>query len=104
MAAEQSLVSGAAIYHAAMLEADEAKSVQKPVLLNMADFDPTFNGVEEAWQSTLKEKNLLDSRSKKYPGTVHGFGCRPAKDKADTMAAYQEALSNTAAFFKQVLV
>jgi len=104
LAAQDALVQGASIYHAAMLEADEANNVKVPVLLNMADWDPTFNGVEEAWQETLKKKSLLDSRSKKYPGTIHGFGSRPSQDKPDVMAAHKEALSNTAEFFKQVLV
>lgn len=104
LAAQDGLVKGASIYHAAMLEEGEAANVKVPVLLNMADWDPTFNGVEEAWQKTLKEKKLLDPRSKKYAKTIHGFGSRPSQDKPDVMAAHKEALSNTAAFFKEVLV
>lgn len=103
LAAQDGVVKGAAIYHAAMLEADEADKVKVPVLLNMADFDPTFNDVEEAWQKKLGEKDLLDSRSQKYKGTVHGFGSRPHQDRPDIMAAHKKALSNTAEFFKEVL-
>ena len=103
LAAEEPVVSGAVIYHPAMLEADEAQQVKVPVLLNMADFDPTFNGVEDAWQKTLQEKKLLDSRSKKYSGSVHGFGSRPDQSKPDVMSAHKQALSSTADFFKQVL-
>jgi carboxymethylenebutenolidase len=103
LAAQDGNVKGAAIYHAAMLEESEADNVKVPVLLNMADWDPTFNGVEEAWQAKLKEKNLLDSRSKKYSKTIHGFGSRPDQSKPEIMEAYKEALSNTAEFFKKTL-
>lgn len=104
LAAQDGVVKSAAIYHAAMLEPEEASKVQVPVLLNMADWDPTFNGVEEAWQKTLKENGHLDSRSKKYKGTIHGFGSRPHQDKPDVLAAHKEALTNTATFFKETLV
>lgn len=86
-----------------MLESDEAKNVKVPVLLNMADHDFAFDQIQNDWQKTLKEKNLLDARSKEFPKTVHGFGSRPDVNKPEVLKAYKEALSNTAAFFKEVL-
>ncbi|CAO1614845.1 unnamed protein product [Sympodiomycopsis kandeliae] len=104
LAAQDGIVKSAVIYHAAMLEPEEASKVKVPVLLNMAELDPTFNSIEEAWEKTLKEKNLLDPRSQKFAGTVHGFGTRPAQDKPEVVAAHKKALSNTAAFFQETLV
>ncbi|PWN27527.1 hypothetical protein BDZ90DRAFT_279860 [Jaminaea rosea] len=100
-AAQDGIVSSVSIYHPAMLEAEEAKQVKVPVLLNMADGDFAFDSVQGDWEKTLKEKNLLDSRSKQYKKTTHGFGCRPPVDNAEVYKAYQDALATTASFFKE---
>lgn len=105
LAAQEKIVQGAAIFHAAMLEADEANQIRDvPILLNMAEWDPTFNGVEGVWQDTLKSNGLLDKRSQKYSGTCHGFGGRPDQEDPQVMKAFEEANSNTAAFFRDVLI
>jgi len=92
------------INHPAMLSPEEASQVQSNVLLNQADFDPMFSGeVKETWNEVLKKNGKLSSLSKTYPSTVHGFGCRPDLSQAELKTAYEQALANSVAFFKENL-
>jgi hypothetical protein len=64
-----------------------------------------FSGeVKDTWIKTLTSAKHLDSASKTYPNTVHGFGCRPDVNDAKVKAGYEESLDATAQFFTKVLV
>lgn len=98
------VLSAGAIYHPALLEAEEASKIKIPILLNQAELDPLFQGeLQDAWNKGLQSNNLLDKRSKQYPNTVHGFGSRPDLKDAKVKEGHEEALKNTAAFFSENL-
>jgi hypothetical protein len=63
-----------------------------------------FSGeVKDTWMKTLSGK-YLDSGSKVYPNTVHGFGCRPDVNDAKVKAGFEQSLDATSQFFTKVLV
>lgn len=123
LASKETLVKGISLYHPALLEPQEAKEVNTPILLNQAELDPresslktdfepntdadsycsVFAGeLKETWEKTL-EGSKLDSRSKVYPNTVHGFGCRPDVNDPKVKAGWEESLGNVSKFFQEVL-
>lgn len=97
-------VKGIVLNHPSMLEPAEAKEIKVPTLLNMAEFDPIFTPeVKTEWTKTLEANNVLDPASKTYPGTVHGFTCRPDLSRPELKQAYESAAENTVKFFSKVL-
>lgn len=67
LAAQEKLIQGAALYHPSMLEPEDVDKVDVPVLLNMAELDPLFNGeLKETWQTKLKQKSLLAEGSETH--------------------------------------
>jgi hypothetical protein len=64
-----------------------------------------FSGdLKETWEKTLSDKKLLNSGSKTYPNTVHGFGNRPDLNDAKVKAGHEDSIETTVKFFKEVLV
>lgn len=104
LAALDKSVKGIALYHASLLEPDEASKMTVPTLLNEAELDPLFSGdLKDTWEKTLKDKNLLDKRTKLYPNTVHGFGTRPDLNDPKVKAGYEDSVQATSQFFAEVL-
>lgn len=104
LAAIDKSVKAIALYHASLLEADEASKVTVPTLLNEAELEPLFTGdLKKTWEDTLKSNGLLDKRTKEYPNTVHGFGVRPDMNDAKVKAGFEESVDATSAFFTEVL-
>lgn len=63
-----------------------------------------FNGdLKETWEKTLSDKKLLNSASKTYPNTVHGFGCRPDLNDPKVKAGHDESVEATCKFFTEIL-
>lgn len=73
IAAQEGAVKGIALYHPSLLEASDAEKIQTKTLLNEAELDPLFGELKDTFEKTLKSRDLLDSRTKQYPNTVHGL-------------------------------
>lgn len=92
------------IAHPAPSSLDNIKAINVPVSWVCAEEDEYFSELRLQAEAHFKSRTpALEYEFVDYPGTVHGFACRPAREQALSVEGYEKALEQTIKWFQSTL-
>ena len=96
-----SRIKSAVVAHPSLLVKEEASQIKRPILFLCAENDFAFTPeIREEYEKVLKSNGL--GTFIEYPGTAHGFVCRPHGTEA-ALEQGRKALQTAIEFFKNNL-
>jgi len=102
------LLSSGVIYHPGDFPLKLVTQMDFPVSWVVVEEDFAFPAKKSAEAEQLLEArqgaDKVDYEFKKYMGTRHGFGCRPALEIPEVRKAFEEAGEQTVQWFKKTLL
>lgn len=104
IAAQKGLVDVVVAAHAGPVDVGEVSRAVTPLMMICSEEDvwlppPKRDQVEAA----LKGNTATDTKMEYYPGTVHGFACRPNMSIPQVKEAFEKAFEDSVQWFNQHL-
>ncbi|KAF9534029.1 dienelactone hydrolase endo-1,3,1,4-beta-D-glucanase [Crepidotus variabilis] len=107
-AARSDVISSVVIAHPGPFTVEDVKKFTVPAAWACAEDDHYVpvklqNECEAELASRKGKENYIDYEFKVYPGTAHGFACRPNFEYPDVKDAYEKAFEQTVTWFQKTL-
>ncbi|GAA5900713.1 hypothetical protein JCM5296_004876 [Sporobolomyces johnsonii] len=88
--------------HPGQVKAGDFKAIDRPFALLLPEEDWSFDRVRKDALANF-DTATIPKVVHNYPGTMHGFACRPKLSDPNVKAQFHQALADTCAWFKEHL-